>query len=397
MRCVSGLLLMMGILTIHSACRPGGTDASSQDSSERDKLEREYAFYQSLDPQQRQQLRELDDMLTDPANENRAKQERVLASFNYWLSQLSDADRQSVLSEKNWEERLKAIKRIREREWVETLPKTYREKFAKATPVERIRLIEFWREEQKERHADWAFVRKNWEDVYNDKIPNPFQSDKFRKEMEVFVAHLEAQIHPQEQRALNRYVKQQPEERDWLRFIRLVVELADRHPLLPGPDNGPRPRTFDELPVQVKSLLERGNPKVFVKKENYPKRLQNTEGRWPDYAIAVVEHARSHRVILPEQVFGPTTKAALPAEVHAVVEKMENMLKRMEKTEKGEKAEQAAGDLKRLKDAENKWPDYPRTVMELAKQYRLDVPGWMLPGNPDLWARFRTKKEAKKG
>ena len=180
MRTVGGMILMAGISALAASCQPGGSTEGSP--SELTRLEREYAYFQSLDPLQQQQLRDLDQLLNDPDVDNRARLERVLHNFNYWLGKLSESDRQSVISEKNWDERLKAIKRIKEREWIETLPKVNRERYAKATPTERIRLVELWREEQKERRDEWLFVRYNWDDIYNENIPAIFQGDKFRKD-----------------------------------------------------------------------------------------------------------------------------------------------------------------------------------------------------------------------
>jgi len=106
-----------------------------------------------------------------------------------------------------------------------------------------------------------------------------------------------------------------------------------------------------------------------------------------DYAIALTEFARQHRIMLPEPL-GPTSKADLPPDLRAFVdEKLEPALRKA--AEKNERAEQARRDLARLQDAEGKWPDYPKAVMELSRQYKLVVPGWMLPGKSEIWDRLR--------
>ena len=200
----------------------------------------------------------------------------------------------------------------------------------------------------------------------------------------------------QERAQLARFVKQPPEEREWFKYIRVVVDLSDRHTLLPGPTDGPR--TYDDLPKQVKENLERFHPKSFSKKENHPKRLQSVEGRWPDYAIAIVDYARSQKrgAPLPENLLGPTNKSGMPPEVQVAIKKLEDQMKRIEKNDKGEAGEQAVKDLKKLAESESKWPDYPKTVMELAKHYKIDVVSWMLPGGPEQWSRFRTNRQPKK-
>jgi hypothetical protein len=45
-----------------------------------------------------------------------------------------------------------------------------------------------------------------------------------------------------------------------------------------------------------------------------------------------------------------------------------------------------------LEEAQGRWPDYPRTVMELARKYKLAVPGWTLPGPAQFWDRLRAGK-----
>ena len=102
-----------------------------------------------------------------------------------------------------------------------------------------------------------------------------------------------------------------------------------------------------------------------------------------------------HRITLSEPL-GPINKAAMPLDVQVFVDKtLEPTLKRLERSEKGEKADQAKLDLERLRKAEGKWPDYPRAIMEIAKSHKIPVPGWTLPGKPELWDRFRTKPQRK--
>ena len=399
MRCVGFLLLLSALGVLSSSCQPsqGGRPDSSSDQ---ERIEREYAYFQSLDAEQQRQLSELDQFLNSQDAETRARLERVLNNYNYWLSQLSEKDRQSVLSEKNWDERFKAIRRIKDNEWIETLPKAYRNRYAGAGPFERIRLVELWREEQKKRRQEWQlarddpqFARPQWEEFISS-IGVTNQRDKFRKDLDAFVEHMASQAFEAQAKNLALQSDQAIEERGLL-YYRRVFDLSERHTLLPGPPDGPR--TFNDLPKGVKEALEKGLPKPFSKKEGLPKKFQS-EGRWPDLAIAVVELARSHRIALPEHLLGPTTKTAFDSpDVQAAIVKLENQLKRLGKNEKSDKAEQAIKDLKRLNDAEYKWPDYPRAVMDLARQYKIEIPGWMLPGPPELWSRFRPKREPKKG
>jgi len=61
-----------------------------------------------------------------------------------------------------------------------------------------------------------------------------------------------------------------------------------------------------------------------------------------------------------------------------------------------QKSDAGKRDMQRLKEAEGRWPEYPRTVMDLAKLYKLSVPGWTLPDQKDFWDKFRIKLQTKK-
>ena len=78
---------------------------------------------------------------------------------------------------------------------------------------------------------------------------------------------------------------------------------------------------------------------------------------------------------------GDATKEKMPAEVVQFLEKLGPQLKR-----DGKRA---------LEDAEGKWPDYPRAIVDLARKYKLAVPGWTLPGPPAYWDRLRAGRMKK--
>jgi len=351
-------------------------------------LRAQYARFHTFPPARQQQLRKLDADLYALDRETQTRLVKVLDSYNTWLAKLPEDDRKRVIAASTGHERLMIIEEIKEREWIETLPKSYRDRFDKAKPSERIQLVQLWREEQHERREEWQIVRRNWEDIQNDRLPPLFQLPDFRTQLDAFVLNLESQLPPFEREKFRKAREMIVEERAWFRYVSMVAELGDRFPLLPGPPDGPR--TFEMLPKAVRDILERD--KVFSKKRPaLPKEMQAVQGTWPGFAIAVADFAAQHKIILPD-TFGPTTKTALPIEVQTFLEKsLEPTLKKIEAGESREKAFLAKEQLARLAAAEGKWPDYPRTIMELARANRLVVPGWMLPGKADLWERFRIK------
>jgi hypothetical protein len=46
-------------------------------------------------------------------------------------------------------------------------------------------------------------------------------------------------------------------------------------------------------------------------------------------------------------------------------------------------------EAERLHNAEGKWPEYPRLLLELARRHDLVVPGMSLPGPRGLWQQAR--------
>src|SRR5262249_16857687 len=46
-------------------------------------------------------------------------------------------------------------------------------------------------------------------------------------------------------------------------------------------------------------------------------------------------------------------------------------------------------DRKRLDKAEGLWPEFPRTLHELALKYKTAIPELTLPGDPQRWDRFK--------
>jgi len=353
--------------------------AALADTDNASYLRSQYALLQSLPPARQQQLRDLDRQMHSLEPDAQERLERVLARYNHWLAQLSADDRKRVVDAATPYERLKIIEEIKDREWTESLPKVYRDKFAKTEKdAERRRLIENWRAEERDRRDEWQFVLRNWDDIKDNRLPAVSPAE------EVFVANLLSQLPPSERERLKKLRDQVQEERGRPLYLRLLVEMADRHPLLPGPHDGPK--VYEELPKADRDALEKAD-KALIKKKGLPKELQESQGRWPDFALAVTRYARQQRIVLPEPL-GPTAKEALPPEVRTfVVDKLEPAL---------QKSEAGRRDLQRLKDAEGKWPEYPREVMELAKHYRLIVPGWMLPEQKDFWDKFRVKLPLKK-
>jgi len=346
-------------------------------------LRKQFAIFQSLPPARQQQIRELDEQLhaLDEAKQQRLR--RVLGEYADWLCRLSEEDRKRVTSAPKAEDRLVAIKDIRQREWLESLPAAYRDihKAAK-TYGEKADLVMRWRQEEQDREEEWQIAQKS--EFRPGKFAATFQNPEFHTQIDLFTSNLEPVLTDPERKRL-RAALVAADVGDWIHFGRVLVRLSDDHkltddrPLLPAV--APGPRTYEALPTADKEKL----PPQWAKE--LPRPLATYSGKWPDFALAVAKYAHQNKITLPEPL-GPCRKDQMPAEVQKFID--ETLTRTLAKTEAGKR------DLEHLKRAEGQWPEYPTTLMRLAKQEKLAVPGWTLPGNSDWWNIFRTRRDKAK-
>ena len=168
-----------------------------------------------------------------------------------------------------------------------------------------------------------------------------------------------------------------------LRFPYVLVHLADRHPpALPG-DYGPK--TFKELPTDVQERIKKvvvmpkalkAGGELILKKQ-----IRAAEGKWPEFAVAVTRMAAQARKekglkLSLDYELWPSHQWELSAEVKKFIkEKLSARLNGDEKT--------------LLARSQGKWPDYPKTIQELATRYGHQVPWQTLPGPRKSWDLYR--------
>jgi hypothetical protein len=386
-------LLIAGLIGLGLSQPSAGSGRSAPNPDDVNYLREQYALLQNLPPKRQQELRKLDTDLHALPKDTQDRLRRVLDRYNYWLANLPERERRRTIEAATGHERLKVIEEIKEREWVETLPKAYRAEYAAApTAHERYELVRRWGEEQRLRRKEWEFYTNHRNDKDPPLVPGPFQKPDFMQQVELYARNLEAQLPPNERERLRRLIDAPVEQKEWFRLGWTLVELSEKHTLLPGPQDGPR--NYDALPKSIRDKLEAADPQRFARKKGLPKELAMAQGRWPEFAIAVTDYARGHKIALPEPL-GPVNKATMPPDLFSVIERLEKTLTTMQR-ERGDKSDQAVKDQIKLENAAGKWPEYPRTFMELARQYKIPVPGWVLPGNLQVWDRFRVNKPTKR-
>src|SRR5690242_6974867 len=195
-------------------------------------LRRQYAWFQTRDPARQQQFRKLDADFRQLAPEDQARLTKVMQAYNAWLGKLPEADRQRVLVAPNAADRLEEVRRLREREWVESLPRPYREEYAGLDADARRQKVQEWRAEEAERRAEWALAQRHWAENPGGRLPSAFQRDN-RPALDAFTAHLRENLSEAERRSLDEARAGLEESDLWFGYGFVLARLADLHPIFP--------------------------------------------------------------------------------------------------------------------------------------------------------------------
>jgi hypothetical protein len=346
-------------------------EEARNDPEHYERLQRDLQTFQNLPAERQERLRRLDRDL-HRKDASGARLARVMQRYTNWLERLSPEKRQKIEQAADGRDRLRLIREFREQEW---LPKQVWEELQKKPPRERAAEIRRLRHQEHERRADWIVTFRHWDDGVIHHRPLPTHLDSLPALQQFVTNYLRPLLSPEEEERL------QAAEGQWPLLPRTLVELADKHPfVLPGPSRGPT--RFEELPEENRQALGKLDQPA-------KERLRLAQGRWPDYAIAVTEVARQKGVALPTPL-GPCHPKDLAPFLwqpqHAPF--LRRLMSQLSVEEK-----------KRLRRAEEDgWPDYPRTVAELAGKHRIPVPGEaivLLPGPREYWDTYRLRPSPK--
>lgn len=345
------------------------TPPTEQDRQEY--LRVQLAEFQSLPRPRRDELRQLDHDLLALPHEEQEQLRRVMIDYAGWASSLSES-RLHTLAALPPRERANEVYTLRQQQWVAALPSARRQQWQQATPQEQARLTEIWRQADRQWREEWRWAAQYWTEIRANVWPLPLHNAEFRQQLHQFIdTRLRPELTDSESARLDLAVTAL-EQGNLIRFARTLVDLSDRHPVLPGPLDGPK--SFSELPAAVQEyLLANGiRPEAPA--------LQRDVGQWPEYAIAVTEFARKRSVELPVQL-GPSRPEEFDPPIPEVIDRLMRALNR-----------QRSEDRNRLQDAEGQWPEYPRLIYELAQREGIEIPGVTLPGDSTKWDRFRRRR-----
>jgi hypothetical protein len=300
---------------------------------------------------------------------------------------LPEGDRKRVL-EASPEERLEAVRQVREKRWREALPQKHQDALQRvATPDERLELLDTFRSNEAARRQEWDFAQRQWKEMTGKDKPWPFNDPALAGQVDAYVASAfgvdpnnlpaaerdkrpdrlppECRLRPQEVVELRDRREAATQGGYWFTYGALLLRLSDKYPTLP------RPRAGDPI------TLPRQVPKGYVQPKD-PLRNRFIVGRWPEFALEVARITRDAREARAEPL-GPCRPDDFPEPVKQfVLTKLTDQ------------------DRKQLDRHLGRWPDYPQELLKLAREKNLSVPEVTLPGEPNKWRQYYQLTPAKK-
>lgn len=344
------------------------------------------ALFKSYPAARQQQLRQLDQSLHELPAPERERVANILRQYSVWLDRLADSDRKDVLSAPTAAERLDAVRRVWEKGWRESLPQRQREKLQQvADTEERLRLVEEWKKEERDRRDEWQLARTQWRNLIQEpgRTPWPFSDPTLSAEVDEYVRKvLKADLGKSDKPDPSQYGRLSREEYLELRarhdaakrdrhvfsyasYGRWLYQLDLRHPYSPEPGDGRPVTEVQHLPRAFREVKPRSLLLGIEKRA--------PRGKWPEFAREVVE-VLGRGNVLPSAPLGPARPGEFTKAVNTFLSK--TLMDKLTPKEKGE-----------LRKLEGKWPAYPDKMMDLANKYDLPVPGVTLPGKPSEWER----------
>jgi len=135
-------------------------EKARQDPAWYERMLHDLDAFQSLPADQQERMRQLDKQLSAQNAATNKKLMKALERYVNWLEKLPPADRKFIEEASDSKDRLRRIRQVREKQWIQTLPKAVREEIMQAKGAERQALIKKYRQEEKKRRQEWDAAMK---------------------------------------------------------------------------------------------------------------------------------------------------------------------------------------------------------------------------------------------
>ncbi|MBY0523115.1 MAG: hypothetical protein K2R98_06935 [Gemmataceae bacterium] len=335
------------------------------------RLKRDLGSFRKMSPEQQERLRKLDRDLQAEQPAMRGRLKGVMERYADWMDKLSESERQSIEKAPDRKARLHRIRELREQQWVKRLPKAQQEQIKNAKNREEV-ISKIWHEEWEQR-ADWQVTVRHGDLLTKKDPPLPSSLAQLPEEVRRYVTdNLLPLLSKDEEKRLKEA------EGKWPRYLRVLVELSDSHPYsVQGPIG---PTKISALPGPYQDLLRSKN----YKKTRDRLEHRDVEGHWPEFGKVARESFRGGGPFGPK--FSPISPEFTPDRPSRFSSGVQVFLdKKLVPALDDE-------DRVRLHNAQDHWPDYPRTIVELARKHNLPIPSEKtLPGPFEFWDRYRVR------
>jgi len=245
-------------------------------------------------------------------------------------------------------------------DWLLRQPKAHREQAAALQGKDRDDFIKRLHQEEQRRDKEWQDAQRNLPSHYSD-LPSEI--------LRYYEEYLRFMLTKEERERLDKA------EGNWPLFPQTLVELADIHPpALPGQEGC---RSMNQLPSAVRDALKK------IGKQNL-KAIEVHEKQWPGFAMAVSALAYSKStskkaIVFPYELWPTHERCLLPPMQDFLNKKLRPAL--------------SDDEVRTLNKAVGKWPEFPRTIQELARDHKLQPPWFTFPGPPEQWDSYRIHKK----
>jgi hypothetical protein len=199
------------------------------DPDHRDRQKAYLTAYRRLAPEPQEQLRQIDQELHEEDAVTRGRLFGVMDRYALWLSRLPEGDRQRVQTATAGTERLRVVRELLDKQWLDGLPPARKEKLAKATAEEQAKLIEKWHREERDRQQDRMFALRAVEEMMIPGQPERFK--QFRDDVQRFVrTELEPKLTAREKTRLQAATGKGPGTFNYLHQVWVLSEAKKLKP-----------------------------------------------------------------------------------------------------------------------------------------------------------------------
>jgi hypothetical protein len=129
------------------------------------RLQRDLRDFWDLPREERLRIRKLDRELHQLNTGTQKRLWKAMERYSEWLEKLPEEERKRIEQMKDSKERLRLIKEVRQRQWIDRLPKKVREDLLRLPKAEQLALVAKLRQEERQQ-------RKLWQKPFSS-APNP--------------------------------------------------------------------------------------------------------------------------------------------------------------------------------------------------------------------------------